>query len=328
MKFHETINRKFFLDILGILIGCFIVAAAFALFINPYHLVPGGVFGASLVLHSFVPSIQVGTIALIIQVPLLVLSVVCLGSSLGIRTLVATFSAPIFINLISAWAYDNPAALQALDPSQLFGGSLDMTNDMLLTCLIGGAIVGIGETFIIRTGASSGGTDIVAMIMHKYMKVKFSIALLLVDGIILLSGLLVIGFGIGLDGDTPHGSWLLSFYALITMIVMNRSLAWGLVGNRSAKLLHIICESGKEEDIRHWILHTLDRTATRIPSRGLFSDAERQVFLMAVRDKEVNAITDHIRQIAPGSFVIVTDSYDVYGFRWNELPTDDGMDFK
>lgn len=328
MQFHETINRKLFTDILGILFGCFIVSIGFAYFINPYHLVPGGVFGASLVVHSFMPAVQPGTIALFIQVPLLILSVVCLGSNLGIRTLVATFAAPLMINMLSSIGYDNPDALHALDPTQLFGGNINMTNDMLLTCLIGGAVVGIGETFIIRTGASSGGTDIIAMIMHKYLKTKFSYALLFVDGVILLAGLLVIGFGIGLDSDAATGSWLLSFYALITMIVMNRSLAWGLNGNRDSKLIHIVCEKDKEEDIRKWILHTLDRTATTITARGLYSEEEKQLLLMAVRDKEVNRITDQIRKIAPGSFVIVTDSYDVYGFRWNELPQNDGMDFK
>lgn len=328
MQLHETLNRKLFFDVIGILFGCFIVAIGFAYFINPYHLVPGGVFGASLVVHSFIPTLQVGTITMIFEVPLLILSALCLGTNLGIRTLVASFAAPIMINLLGTIGYDSPEALQALDPSRLFGGAIDMTNDMLLTCLIGGALVGIGETFIIRTGASSGGTDIIAMIMHKYLKTKFTPSLMFVDGVILLSGLLVIGFGIGIEGDAPQGSWLLSFYALITMIVMNRSLAWGLNGNRDSKLIHIVCEHDKEEIIREWILHTLDRTATTISAKGLYSQDDKQLLLMAVRDVEVNRITDQIRKIAPGSFVIVTDSYDVYGFRWNELPQNDGLDFK
>lgn len=327
MQLHETFNRKLVFDVIGILFGCFIVAIGFAYFINPYKLVPGGVFGASIVIHSFLPSVLPGTIALAIQIPLLILSVICLGSNLGIRTLVATFAAPLMINALCYVAYSTPEALQTLDPQYLFGGHLDMTQDMLLTCLIGGAIVGIGETFIIRTGASSGGTDIIAMIMHKYLKTKFSYALLFVDGVILLSGLLVIGFGIGIESDA-QGSWLLSFYALITMIVMNRSLAWGLAGNRDSKLIHIVCEKDKEDILREWILHTLDRTATTISAKGLYSQDDKQLLLMAVHEKEVNRITDQIRRIAPGSFVIVTDSYDVYGFRWSELPENNGMDFK
>lgn len=325
MKFRMILDRQLLQDILSILFGCLIVAAGFSYFINPYHLVPGGVFGASLVVHSFVPFIQVGTIALAIQIPLLVLSVLCLGSSLGIRTLVATFAAPIMINFLCTLGYDTPEALMALDPRHLFGGGMDMTDDMLLTCLIGGSVVGIGETFIIRAGASSGGTDIIAMILHKYFKTKFSAALLMVDGAILLSGFLV--FSLGWAGEAS-GSWTLTFYALITMVVMNRSLAWGLSGNRDSKLIHIVVEKDKEEVIRELILTKLDRTATQISSKGLYSQEEKQVLLMVVREKEVNAITHVIREVAPDSFVVVTDAYDVFGYRWNELPENNGMDFK
>lgn len=327
MEIRETLNRTLILDIISILFGCFIVAVGFAYFISPYKLVPGGVFGASVVLHNFLPSIQVGTIALGIQVPLLVISLLCLGSKLGIRTLIATFAAPIMTNILCDFAFTTPEALASYAPSLMFGGAIDLTNDMILACIIGGALVGIGETFIIRAGASSGGTDIVAMIAHKYLKAKFSIALIMTDGAILLAGLIVIGFGIGLD-DENAANWTLSFYALITMVIMNRSLAWGLSGNRDSKLIHIVCEQDKEADLREWILHTLDRTATIVSAKGLYSQDDKQMFLMAVRDKEVNVITDQIRRIAPGSFVIVTDSYDVYGFRWSELPQNNGMDFK
>lgn len=327
MQIKETFNLRLLTDILFILIGCFIVAIGFAYFISPYKLVPGGVFGASVVLHNFLPSVQVGTLALCIQVPLLLLSIICLGGNLGLRTLVATFAAPIMTNILCDWAFTSPEALASYAPSLMFGGAIDLTHDMILTCLIGGSLVGLGETFIIRCGASSGGTDIIAMIAHKYFKAKFSIALIVTDGVILLAGLVVIGFGIGLDNNAA-GNWTLSFYAIITMIIMNRSLAWGLSGNRDSKLIHIVCEKDKEQILRDWILHTLDRTATTISAKGLYTEDDKQLFLMAVRDKEVNVITDQIRKIAPGSFVIVTDSYDVYGFRWNELPQNNGLDFK
>lgn len=327
MQLNETFNRRLLTDILAILLGCFIVAIGFAYFITPYKLVPGGVFGSSVVLHNFLPTVQVGTLALCIQVPLLILSIVCLGGNLGIRTLIATFAAPLMTNFLCDLAFTTPEALESYDPAIMFGGVIDLQNDMILACLIGGALVGLGETFIIRCGASSGGTDIIAMLAHKYLKAKFSIALILTDGAILLAGLVVIGLGIGLD-DGSSANWTLSFYALITMIVMNRSLAWGLSGNRDSKLIHIVCEKDKESALRDWILHTLDRTATTMSAKGLYSEDDKLLFLMAVRDKEVTVITDQIRKIAPGSFVIVTDSYDVYGFRWSELPQNNGMDFK
>ena len=122
---------------LNILLGCTIMAAGFVFFINPYNIVPGGVYGASIVLHNLFPSIQVGTFGYILDVPLLILSVVLLGSKLGSRTLVAALSTPFIMNALSWLAYPSEAALQALDPTQIAGGTLDLSDHLMLTTLMG-----------------------------------------------------------------------------------------------------------------------------------------------------------------------------------------------
>ena len=182
---------------LNILLGCTIMAAGFVFFINPYNIVPGGVYGASIVLHNLFPSIQVGTFGYILDVPLLILSVVLLGSKLGSRTLVAALSTPFIMNALSWLAYPSEAALQALDPTQIAGGTLDLSDHLMLTTLMGAVVVGVGEGIVIRNRATTGGSDIVAMILQKYMHIKFSSGILLVDGIVVGLGLLVIGFGLG-----------------------------------------------------------------------------------------------------------------------------------
>ena len=102
----------------GILLGCLVVAVAFVLFINPYQLVPGGLFGVSIVLHNLFPSVQVGTFGYILEVPVLVLSAICLGKKVGIRTLVASFATPLFMNLLSWQVYPTEEALNSLDPAK------------------------------------------------------------------------------------------------------------------------------------------------------------------------------------------------------------------
>ena len=104
---------------LNILIGCIIVAAGFVFFINPYNIVPGGAYGASIVLHNLFPSIQVGTFGYMFDIPLLVLSVVLLGTKLGARTIAAALTTPLLMNMMSKMAYPTEEALHALDPSQL-----------------------------------------------------------------------------------------------------------------------------------------------------------------------------------------------------------------
>ena len=112
------------------------------------------------------------------------------------------------------------------------------------------------------------------------------------------------------------------------MVIMNRAMAWGISGNRDSKIIYIICEAGAKQKLREWILFSLDRTATHMQAKGLYSETDKEIIILVVREREVNIITDQIRNIAPRSFVIVSDSYDVYGFRWKDLPKNNGLDFK
>ena len=169
--------RKTVFSWINIFVGCTIMAAGFVFFINPYNLVPGGVYGASIVLHNLFPSIQVGTFGYMFDIPLLILSVVLLGTKLGGRTIAAALTTPLIMNVISALSYPSEEALHALDPSQLLGGAFDMTDHLMLTTVIGAAIIGIGQGIVVRNQATTGGTDIVAMILQKYAHIRFSNAL-------------------------------------------------------------------------------------------------------------------------------------------------------
>ena len=117
-------------------------------FINPYNIIPGGVYGASIVLHNLFPSIQVGTFGYMFDIPLLILSVVLLGAKLGSRTIAAALVTPFIMNMLSRVAYPTQEALEALDPTQLLGGCMDLSDHLMLTTVIFGLVVigfGIGS---------------------------------------------------------------------------------------------------------------------------------------------------------------------------------------
>ena len=101
----------------SILLGCTILAAGFVFFINPYNIIPGGVYGASIVLHNLFPSIQVGTFGYMFDIPLLILSVVLLGAKLGSRTIAAALVTPFIMNMLSRVAYPTQEALERLSVS-------------------------------------------------------------------------------------------------------------------------------------------------------------------------------------------------------------------
>ena len=308
----------------GIFVGCIILAAGFVFFVNPYNFVPGGVYGASIVLHNLFPSVQVGTFGYMFDIPLLILSVIFLGSKLGIRTIVAALFTPLAMNVLSELSYPTQEALESLDPSLMLGGVLDMSDHLMLACLIGATLIGIGCGLVVRNQATTGGTDIVAMFLQKYAHIRFSTGILLVDAMVVLFGLLVIGFGIGTAEDMTQLSWHLSFYYLIAIFVSSRVLAYVINGAKDDKLLFIISNENSNE-LAHFILHDMDRSATYIKSRGLYSKEEKDMLFLVVSNKEVAKVKLKIKEVDPRAFVVVTDAYDTFGEGWKTLPSKDDL---
>ena len=282
------------------------LAVGFVFFINPYNIVPGGVYGASIVLHNLFPGIQVGTFGYMFDIPLLILSVILLGSKLGGRTI--------------ALCYADDEALRILDASLLLGGFLDVSLDILLTCFIGSLVFGIGTVIVVRNQGTTGGSDIVGMLLQKYCHIRFSNAILLVDGAVVCFGLVVIGFGIGNAEDVIRPSWHLSFYSLIAIFIISRVIAYVINGSKNDKLIFVISDS-KMTGLHEYILKDLDRTATYIKSSGLYSGADKEMLLLVVSYKEVAGIKLKIKQVDPRAFVIVTDAYDTFGEGWKQLPS-------
>ena len=305
---------------MGIFVGCSIMAIGFVFFINPYNFVPGGVYGASIVMHNLFPSIQVGTFGYMFDIPLLILSLVLLGAKLGARTIVASLFTPFVMNVLSELVYPTQEALQSLDPSLMLGGMLDLSDHLMLACLMGSVLIGVGCGIVVKSQATTGGTDIVAMILQKYANIRFSNGILIVDAIVVAFGLLVIGFGIGTADDSTQPSWHLSFYSLIAIYVTSRVLAYVINGAKDDKLIFVI-GSGDMTEFNRFILEDLDRSATYIKSRGLYSNKEKEMLFLVVRNKEVNSVKHKIKEVDPRAFVVVTDAYDTFGEGWKPLPS-------
>lgn len=305
---------------MGIFVGCSIMAIGFVFFINPYNFVPGGVYGASIVMHNLFPSIQVGTFGYMFDIPLLILSLVLLGAKLGARTIVASLFTPFVMNVLSELVYPTQEALQSLDPSLMLGGMLDLSDHLMLACLMGSVLIGVGCGIVVKSQATTGGTDIIAMILQKYANIRFSNGILIVDALVVAFGLLVIGFGIGTADDSTQPSWHLSFYSLIAIYVISRVLAYVINGAKDDKLVFVI-GSGDMTELNRFILEDLDRSATYIKSRGLYSNKEKEMLFLVVRNKEVNSVKHKIKEVDPRAFVVVTDAYDTFGEGWKQLPS-------
>lgn len=307
----------------GLFAGCFIMAIGFVVFINPYNLVPGGVYGASIVLHNVFPNIQVGTFGYMFDIPLLIISFLVLGSKLGARTVVAAMTTPAMMNIITLFAYPDKESLRSLDPQMLLGGTINLSNDLILAVVFGSLLIGLGVGMIVRCQATSGGTDIIGMIMQKYLHIPFSNAILVADGFVVFCGLVVIGLGIGAN-NTGASAIYLSLYSLLCIYISSRVIAFVISGSKDDKMMFVISDSDLVT-LHEFILTELDRTATFIKAQGLYSHNDKEMLFLVVKQKEIMSVKKKIKEADPRAFVVVTDAYDILGEGWQQLPNKDDI---
>ena len=305
-----------------IFVGCSIMGAGFVLFINPYNFVPGGVYGMGIVLHNIFPSVQVGTFGYMFDVPLMFTALLVFGGQFGTRTVLAALYTPGFMNILTRLVYPTEEAVRSLDPALLLNGHLDLSNDLLLTCIMGAVLVGVGQGLVVRQQATTGGTDIVGMLLQKFCGIRFSTGIFLADGFVVMSGLAVIGFGIG-TGEASANGWMLTLYSLLMIYASSRVVAYMLDGASYDKLLFII--SDHHDQLKKFIIGDLDRSATYIKSRGMYTDAARDMIFLVVSRKEVRQVQHKIKEIDPRAFLVVTDAYDTFGEGFKPFPSADVM---
>lgn len=293
----KLFSRRWFRSWLSIAAGCFVVAAAFVLFITPYRIVPGGVYGLGVVLHSLFPRVAVGTFGLLLDAPLLAIAFWLFGNRFGAKTIVAALLTPLIMNALTA--------LVGEDPASMLGGHIDLSGDVLLSALFGGVLCGVGLGLILRSHATSGGTDIVAMIVHRYTRLPIARCLLLVDSAVVILGLVVLR------------DWLIPLYSLVTIYVTTQVMDYILDGGGSNKLLFILSE--KTEEIRELILRRLDRGGTYIHSTGMYSLQDKKMIFVVINRRELPLVQDNIKQIDPLAFMVVVDAHEIYGEGFKSL---------
>ena len=302
-----------------IVIGCTLLAAGYVLFISPYNIVPGGVYGAGIVLHNIFPSIQVGTFGYMFDIVLLILAFIAFGPRFGSKTVVAALLTPGIMNLITYLVYPNEEAIQALDPAQLLGGALNMSDHLMLTTIVGAVVLGIGVGLVVKEQATTGGTDIVAMMLQKYCKMTFSSGVLVADSMVVLAGLLVIGFGFGTGGEMSKEAWQMPLYSLIAIYISSRVLAYMLDGASYDRIIFIIT-SHHNEEFRRYILEEMDRSGTYIKTSGMYTNAEKEMIFLVVPRHELTKVQRAVKEYDPKAFMVVANAYNTFGEGFKPMP--------
>ncbi len=285
---EKPFTRKWFISYSLIILGAFILAAAFVFFITPYKIVPGGVYGISIVLH-YMFNTPVGLVALCFDIPLTIIGVKILGPRFGFKTVLGFSLTAIFTDTLT----------------YIWGFEPLVEGDALLSSLFGGVLAGLGLGLIFRSKATSGGTDIVAMIIAKYTKMPLGMLLIYVDSAIVLIGLLV------------FQDWKIPLYSWIVIFVTGKVIDVVLDGVSYDKSLFIISE--KHEEIRDKIINNLNRGGTYIEGKGMFNMAERKIIFTVVSRRELALLEEYIHQIDPKAFLTVIDATEILGEGFKSL---------
>lgn len=290
MTKKKIFTKDFFATYSLLLGGCFLFALGAVLFVEPYGFAPGGTYGLSMVFHHLW-GWRTELTALCMDIPLLLIGMLVLGAHFGVKTLICTLALPGFMWLIhTVYGYDS-----LLEP-----GITEMTalQEPLLAAIAGGVVYGAALGLIFKSRATSGGSDIIAMILNKYTHLSLGKLVMIVDGIITLST--VIAFK---DWKLPMYSWIIIFIEskVIDLIIQGPSV----------KTLMIVTDH--VEPIKEYIIHELDRGATLIPSVGMYKGEKRNILYTILTRREMINLRYKIAEIDPRAFVNVIDSSEILG---------------
>lgn len=287
-------NRKL-IDAIFIVVGTFLLALPVNMIYDPLKMVIGGFGGLSIiikyVLEQFGIFAPVWLTNILLNIPIFIISYFLFGKDFVAKTLLGAVS-------FALWLYVIPTR-------DIVGG------DYLLAIAFGGILDGFGIGLVLLTNSTSGGTDMVSAIIHKFLKHhSVPTILMFVDGLIVVSGVFALGFRNAM-------------YGILTIYIFTKVSDAMLEGVKFGKMVYII--SDHHQAIAKSILVDIDRGVTSISARGMYAGKEKNMLFCVVNKKEIFALKEVIARIDPSAFVIVSDVREVFGEGFGEHRHDNAV---
>ena len=299
-----TVNGKkvwgAFKEYLLITVGILSYVLGWTIFLVPNNLVGGGVTGlSSIIQYATGGALKIGYSYFAINVVLLIAALFLLGKSFGAKTVYAIILASVGLNLF-----------QEIIPQDIIQ-TLAIDNGKLMCVIIGGIMAGVGIGMTISQGGSTGGTDIIALIVNKYRNVSPGRMILSMDVVIILSSLLVPSYTPA-GGLVPFTEKIITVvYGLILITICSTVLDLYLSGSKQSVQVFIL--SHKYEEIADLITRDLHRGVTAIEGKGWYTQNEIQVLMVITRKTDLNLLLKMIKGVDPDAFLSVSSVTGVYG---------------
>ena len=285
--FRHTGKREIVTSYLHILLGCLLGAAAYPAFLIPNNIAPGGLTGVATILN-YLFHWPVGTVSLLLNVPLFIIGYRSMGRIFAFRSLIATLLFSVLIDVLP------------IRP---------VSEDPLLGTLFGGVVLGVGLGLILRGGATTGGTDMIARMVHRRLSfISVGMFLFAIDCLVVLGAAVAIG--------TEQ-----ALYAFICIYVCSRVIDAVMMGFGSNKACFIM--SARWESITTRLMNEIGRGVTHLDARGAYSGRQQPVVLCVTARQEVMAVKRIVREEDEKAFLFITEAHEALGEGFTRLDKED-----
>lgn len=276
-----------FRDALLLVIGALIYSVGAQCFVVPANIAPGGAVGIALMLN-YVTGLPMGSMTLMVNLPLLVLAWFYLSKKFALRTAAACAICSLVLDMVIA----------PFCPVYV--------GDRLLCSLYGGILVGVGMALIFISGSTTGGSDIAGYLLQKkYPHVSIGRALMMIDGVILFLSIFVFG-------NVDAG-----LFGLVCLYAQTKVIDTIIYGSDAGTQASIITRH--PEAISRRVIEELDRSATIIPGKGAYSGQDTTIVLCTVRKSEFSRLKRIIGETDEDAFVMVTETTEVFGLGFKDF---------
>ncbi|MBP5241111.1 MAG: YitT family protein [Bacteroidales bacterium] len=310
---NNKLKTEFFSYLLLIL-GSALFAVGDVMFVNPYHLAPGGVYGLANVFNALW-GWKISIAGVCMDIPLLIIGTIVLGPKFGVKTVISVILIPVFTFVMETlWGYaplihggnvlaDTQSALYYVAKD---GSHVWFMPDFFLNTVVAGLIYGVAIGVIFRAGATSGGSDIISMILHKYTHISLGTLVLIVDSLISLTTLIAFE-----DIRLP-------IYSIILIFIESKIIDLVVDGLKTYKTVFIVTD--KIDEVRDFIINDMERGGTCFAGTGLYKGAERKMIYVTLDRSDLVKLKMNIRRLDPDAFMNIIESSEIMGFGFKSLP--------
>ncbi|MBQ2501197.1 MAG: YitT family protein [Bacteroidales bacterium] len=285
-------------EYLVLTVAAFIFAFAWEGFMIPNGMSAGGMMGlCTVVQYATGGAIPASTSYVVVNAALILAAVLLMGIGFGFKT--------IYCIAISSLAMSLIASTPALHSIQ---GQFFYVRESLVIPVLAGVLEATGLGLIIRYGGSTGGTDIVALMINKYWPISLSTVFLMSDFVIIFLILFI-----------PEKTFADMIYGLIEIVVFTMFIDTIVGGRRSSYQLLVF--SDKYEEIADHIINNMDRGVTLLKGQGWYTKNDRNVLLILISQKQFPALSKVIKDMDPRAFISVTNTHNVFGEGFDEIKT-------